>query len=57
MPIEVLPGITAILAEIVLIDRAISSDNEITLAALVPADGSNSCKVTTGPTLAPRELP
>ena len=49
MPIAFLPGTTATLVEIALIERAISSDRPITLLDLTPGAGSSSYLVTTGP--------
>ncbi len=49
MPIELLPGIVAILADSELVFLAISSDKFIILDTLTPGAGSNSFNVTTGP--------
>ena len=49
IPIVLLPGIVEILADSELVFRAISSDKLITFETLIPAAGSNSFKVTTGP--------
>ncbi|SCV65228.1 hypothetical protein ANAPH2_01196 [Anaplasma phagocytophilum] len=49
MPITFLPGTTEILVDSALIDRAISSDKPIIREDFVPAEGSNSYRVTTGP--------
>ena len=46
-----LPGIVEILADSELVFLAISSDKFITFETLIPAAGSNSFKVTTGPWL------
>ena len=46
-----LPGIVAILADSELVFLAISSERLIILETLIPAAGSNSFKVTTGPWL------
>ena len=46
-----LPGIVAILADSELVFLAISSDRLIILETFIPAAGSNSFKVTTGPLL------
>ena len=46
-----LPGIVEILADSELVFLAISSDKLIILETLIPAAGSNSFKVTTGPWL------
>ena len=44
-----LPGIVAILADSELVFLAMSSDRLIIFETLMPAAGSNSFKVTTGP--------
>ena len=49
MPTVLLPGIVAILADSELVFLAISSERLIILETLIPAAGSNSFKVTTGP--------
>ena len=51
MPIVLLPGIVAILADSELVFLAMSSDKLIIFETLTPAAGSNSFKVTTGPWL------
>ena len=51
MPIVLLPGIVAILADSELVFLAMSSERLIILETLTPAAGSNSFKVTTGPWL------
>ena len=51
IPIVLLPGIVAILADWELVFLAISSDKLIIFETLTPAAGSNSFKVTTGPLL------
>ena len=51
IPIVLLPGIVAILADSELVFLAISSDKLIILETFIPAAGSNSFKVTTGPRL------
>ena len=43
------PGIVAILADSELVFLAISSERLIIFDTLIPAAGSNSFKVTTGP--------
>ena len=48
---EFFPGITAILADVELIDLEISSASDITLDDFTPGAGSNSYKVTKGPGL------
>ena len=45
------PGMIATLVEIELVFLAISSDKLIILETLIPAAGSNSYNVTTGPWL------
>ena len=49
IPIVLLPGIVAILADSELVFLAMSSDRFIIFETLIPAAGSNSFKVTTGP--------
>ena len=49
IPIVLLPGIVAILADSELVFLAISSDRLIIFETLTPGAGSNSYKVTTGP--------
>jgi len=49
IPIVLLPGIVAILADSELVFLAISSERLIIFDTLTPAAGSNSFKVTTGP--------
>jgi hypothetical protein len=49
IPITLRPGIVATRAEIALMLRAMSSASWITRLALIPAAGSNSYIVTTGP--------
>ena len=49
IPIVLLPGIVAILADSELVFRAISSERLIIFDTLTPGAGSNSFKVTTGP--------
>ena len=51
IPIVLLPGIVEILADSELVFLAISSDKLIIFETLIPAAGSNSFKVTTGPWL------
>ena len=51
IPIVFFPGTGAILVEIELVLLAISSVKFIILEVLIPAAGSNSYKVTTGPGL------
>ena len=51
IPIVLLPGIVAILADSELVFLAMSSDKFIILETFTPAAGSNSFKVTTGPTI------
>ena len=51
MPIVLLPGIVAILADSELVFLAISSDKLIIFETFTPAAGSNSFSVTTGPWL------
>ena len=51
IPIVLLPGIVAILADSELVFLAISSDKFTILETLTPAAGSNSFRVTTGPWL------
>ena len=51
IPIVLLPGIVAILADSELVFLAISSDKLIIFETFIPAAGSNSFKVTTGPWL------
>jgi hypothetical protein len=51
IPIVLLPGIVAILADSELVFLAMSSDKFIILETLTPAAGSNSLSVTTGPWL------
>ena len=51
MPTVFLPGIVEILADSELVFLAISSDKLIIFETLIPAAGSNSFKVTTGPWL------
>lgn len=50
IPRAFFPGMTEILAETALSERAISSASPMTRADLVPGSGSNSNKVITGPT-------
>jgi hypothetical protein len=49
MPTVFLPGIVDILADSELVFLAMSSDRLIILETLIPAAGSNSFNVTTGP--------
>ena len=49
IPIVLLPGMVAIRADSELVFLAMSSDRLIILETLMPAAGSNSFKVTTGP--------
>ena len=49
IPMVLLPGMVAILADSELVFLAISSDKFIILETLTPAAGSNSLRVTTGP--------
>jgi hypothetical protein len=49
IPIVLLPGIVAILADSELVFLAISSERLIIFETLTPAAGSNSLRVTTGP--------
>ena len=49
IPMVLLPGMVAIRADSELVFLAISSDRLIILETLIPAAGSNSFKVTTGP--------
>jgi hypothetical protein len=49
IPIVLLPGIVAILADSELVFLAISSERLIIFETLIPAAGSNSLRVTTGP--------
>ena len=51
IPTVLLPGIVAILADSELVFLAMSSDKLIILETFIPAAGSNSFKVTTGPRL------
>ena len=51
IPMVLLPGTVATLVDIELVLRAISSDRLIIFEVLIPAIGSNSYKVTTGPAL------
>ena len=51
IPTVLLPGIVAILADSELVFLAISSDKLMILETLIPAAGSNSLRVTTGPWL------
>ena len=51
MPTVLLPGIVAIRADSELVFLAISSAKLIILETFIPAAGSNSLKVTTGPLL------
>ena len=51
IPIVLLPGIVAILADSELVLRAMSSDKFIIFETFTPAAGSNSFNVTTGPLL------
>ena len=51
IPMVLLPGMVAILADSELVFLAISSDKLIILETLTPAEGSNSLRVTTGPRL------
>ena len=51
MPMVLLPGIVEILADSELVFLAISSDKLIIFETFIPAAGSNSFKVTTGPRL------
>ncbi len=49
IPMVLLPGMVAIRADSELVFLAISSDRLIILETLIPAAGSNSFNVTTGP--------
>jgi len=49
IPIVLLPGMVAILADSELVFRAMSSERLIIFDTLTPAAGSNSFSVTTGP--------
>ena len=49
IPIVLLPGMVAILADSELVFLAMSSDKLIIFETFTPAAGSNSFKVTTGP--------
>ena len=49
IPIVLLPGIVAILADSELVFLAMSSERLIIFETLTPAAGSNSLRVTTGP--------
>ena len=51
MPIVLLPGIVDIRADSELVFLAISSERLIIFETLIPAAGSNSFRVTTGPWL------
>ena len=51
IPMVLLPGIVAILADSELVFLAMSSDKFIIFETFTPAAGSNSFKVTTGPWL------
>ena len=51
IPIVLLPGIVAILADSELVFLAISSERLIIFDTLTPGAGSNSYNVTTGPLL------
>ena len=51
IPIVLLPGIVEIRADSELVFLAISSERLIIFETLIPAAGSNSFKVTTGPLL------
>ena len=51
IPMVLLPGTVATLVDIELVLRAMSSERFIIFDVLIPAVGSNSYKVTTGPAL------